>query len=90
MVPSPKTPSPPPSPGGRGRKAPGSVSCLKKPTLVSSWGEMFSGAGRHFMERVPTLALVPGLGISIAVLAFNLFGDMVRDILDPRLRSGSA
>ena len=42
------------------------------------------------MERVPTLALFPGLAISIAVLAFNLLGDMLRDILDPRLRSGSA
>jgi peptide/nickel transport system permease protein len=51
---------------------------------------MLSGAGRQFMERVPTLTLFPGLAISIAVLAFNLFGDMLRDILDPRLRSGSA
>ena len=36
------------------------------------------------------LALFPGLAISMAVLAFNLFGDMLRDILDPRLRSGSS
>lgn len=42
------------------------------------WGGMLSGAGRQFMERVPTLALFPGLAISIAVLAFNLFGDMLR------------
>jgi peptide/nickel transport system permease protein len=41
------------------------------------------------MERVPTLALFPGLAIRIAVLTFNLFGDKLMDILDPRLRSGS-
>jgi peptide/nickel transport system permease protein len=63
---------------------------LGTPPPTPSWGGMLSGAGRQFMERVPTLALFPGLAISIAVLAFNLFGDMLRDILDPRLRSGSA
>jgi ABC-type methionine transport system permease subunit len=63
---------------------------LGTPPPTPSWGAMRSGAGRQFMERVPTLALFPGLAISIAVLAFNLFGDMLRDILDPRLRSGSA
>jgi hypothetical protein len=60
----------------------------------ASWGEAHQhflgrGADRQCMERVPTLAVVPGLAIKIAVLAFNLFGDMLRDILDPRLRSGS-
>jgi ABC-type transport system substrate-binding protein len=63
---------------------------LGTPPPTPSWGAMLSGAGRQFMERVPTLALFPGLAISIAVLAFNLFGDLLRDILDPRLRSGSA
>ena len=63
---------------------------LGTPPPTPSWGGMLSGAGRQFMERVPTLALFPGLAISIAVLAFNLFGDMLRDILDPRLRNGSA
>jgi len=37
----------------------------------------------------PTLALFPGLAISTAVLACNLFGDMLRDVLDPRLRRGT-
>jgi peptide/nickel transport system permease protein len=41
------------------------------------------------MEWVPALAVIPGLAIRIAVLAFNLFGDMLRDILDPRLRRGA-
>ena len=61
---------------------------LGTPPPEPSWGGMLSGAGRQFMEQVPTLALFPGLAISIAVLAFNLFGDMLRDILDPRLRRG--
>jgi peptide/nickel transport system permease protein len=61
---------------------------LGTPPPAPSWGGMLSGAGRQFMEQVPTLALFPGLAISIAVLAFNLFGDMLRDILDPRLRRG--
>jgi len=63
---------------------------LGTPPPAPSWGGMLSGAGRQFMERVPTLALFPGLAISIAVLACNLFGDMLRDILDPRLRRGAA
>jgi hypothetical protein len=41
-------------------------------------------------QRGDALALLPGLAISIAVLAFNPFGDMLRDILDPRSRNGSA
>jgi ABC-type dipeptide/oligopeptide/nickel transport system permease subunit len=61
---------------------------LGTPPPAPSWGGMLSGAGRQFMEQVPTLALFPGLAISIAVLAFNLFGDMLRDILDPKLRRG--
>jgi peptide/nickel transport system permease protein len=39
-----------------------------------------------YMDRAPWLALVPGLAISIASLSFNLFGDGLRDALDPRLR----
>jgi peptide/nickel transport system permease protein len=63
---------------------------LGTPPPTPSWGGMLSGAGQQFMERVPTLALFPGLAISMAVLAFNLSGDMLRDILDPKLRNGSA
>ena len=62
---------------------------LGTPPPAPSWGGMLSGAGRQFMEQVPTLALFPGLAISIAVLACNLFGDMLRDVLDPRLRRGT-
>jgi peptide/nickel transport system permease protein len=50
-----------------------------------SWGSMLSEA-RSFMELDPWLAITPGAAITIAVLGFNLFGDGLRDILDPRLR----
>ena len=49
-----------------------------------SWGSMLNEA-RLFIESDPFLAIVPGLAISITVLGFNLFGDGLRDILDPRL-----
>ena len=51
-----------------------------------SWGLMLSGTGRRYMEQAPWLAIFPGLAISITVLSFNLLGDVVRDVLDPRLR----
>ncbi|HUO64346.1 MAG TPA: ABC transporter permease [Terriglobales bacterium] len=49
-----------------------------------SWGGMLSEA-RSFMELDPWLALAPGGAITLAVLGFNLFGDGLRDVLDPRL-----
>ena len=54
-----------------------------------SWGLMLSGAGRRYMEVAPWLAFFPAAAISITVLAFNLLGDVVRDVLDPRLRGTS-
>jgi peptide/nickel transport system permease protein len=50
-----------------------------------SWGTMLSEA-RNFMELDPWLAIAPGSAITMAVLGFNLFGDGLRDLLDPRLR----
>jgi peptide/nickel transport system permease protein len=50
-----------------------------------SWGSMLNEA-RLYIESTPLLAIIPGLSISITVLGFNLFGDGLRDILDPRLR----
>jgi len=50
-----------------------------------SWGAMLSG-GRRFMETVPSLAIFPGIAIMVTVLATNLLGDALRDVLDPRLR----
>jgi peptide/nickel transport system permease protein len=48
-----------------------------------SWGSMLSEA-RSFMELDPWLAIAPGAAITVAVLGFNLFGDGLRDVLDPR------
>ncbi len=50
-----------------------------------SWGSMLN-LSQTFLERSPHLAIFPGLAISVAVLAFNLLGDTLRDILDPKLR----
>ncbi|CAN5570384.1 ABC transporter permease [soil metagenome] len=50
-----------------------------------SWGVMLSD-GRRVMESAPYLAIFPGLAVMLAVLASNLLGDALRDVLDPRLR----
>lgn len=50
-----------------------------------SWGNMLSGAQNRF-DQGPHLAIIPGVMITITVLAMNLFGDSIRDVLDPRLR----
>ncbi len=47
---------------------------------------MMSGEGRNIFVLAPWLVIFPGLAITITVLVFNLFGDTVRDVLDPRLR----
>jgi peptide/nickel transport system permease protein len=52
---------------------------------TAAWGLMLRGAAVQFAEQAPWLAIFPGLAISLAVLAFNLFGDSLRDALDPRL-----
>lgn len=49
-----------------------------------SWGSMLNEA-KPYIESDPHLAIIPGLAISFTVLGFNLFGDGLRDILDPRL-----
>jgi peptide/nickel transport system permease protein len=51
-----------------------------------AWGLMLRGAAVEFAERAPWMALFPGLAISLAVFAFNVFGDSLRDALDPKLR----
>jgi peptide/nickel transport system permease protein len=52
-----------------------------------SWGLMLSGGAPLYAEKAPWVAIFPGLAISLAVLAFNLFGDTLRDAWDPKLRS---
>ncbi len=53
----------------------------------AAWGLMLRGAAIEFAEAAPWMAIFPGLAISLAVFAFNLFGDSLRDALDPRLRT---
>jgi peptide/nickel transport system permease protein len=52
----------------------------------AAWGLMLRGAAVEFAERAPWMAIYPGIAISLAVFAFNLFGDSLRDALDPKLR----
>ena len=58
------------------------------PIQVPSWGGMLSRGGRQYMEQAPRLALFPGLALTITVYSLNMFGDALRDLLDPRLRGG--
>lgn len=51
-----------------------------------SWGGMLSATGRQYMVRAPWLSIFPGLALSLAVFAFNVLGDALRDVLDPRLK----
>jgi peptide/nickel transport system permease protein len=56
------------------------------PPTVPSWGGLLSREGREYMERAPWLAVWPGLCLTITVFSLNMFGDALRDLLDPRLR----
>jgi peptide/nickel transport system permease protein len=56
------------------------------PPPFPTWGAMLSGTGRAFMLQSPWLSIWPGLAISAAVFGFNMLGDALRDVLDPRLR----
>ncbi len=58
---------------------------VQEPT--AAWGLMLRGAAVDFAETAPWMAIFPGLAISLAVFAFNLFGDSLRDALDPKLRT---
>jgi len=62
---------------------------LGPPPPTPTWGGMLSGSARSYMSTAPWLALAPGMCIMFVVLAFNLLGDTVRDVLDPRLRGTS-
>ena len=58
---------------------------VQEPT--PAWGLMLRGAAVEFAEAAPWMAIFPGIAISLAVFAFNLFGDSLRDALDPKLRT---
>jgi peptide/nickel transport system permease protein len=51
------------------------------------WGLMLSGNASDFYQVAPWIVLAPGLAITLTVFAFNLFGDGLRDFLDPRFKS---
>ncbi|TAJ93075.1 MAG: ABC transporter permease [Reyranella sp.] len=59
---------------------------LGVPPPAPTWGGLLSGSGRTFMLQGPWLALAPGLCLTIVVYATNMFGDALRDLLDPRMR----
>lgn len=61
---------------------------LGVPPPAPTWGAMLSGTGRTYMYLGPWLALAPGLCLAIVVYAINVFGDALRDLLDPRMRGG--
>ena len=56
------------------------------PPPTPSWGRDLFGAARQYAELAPWMAIAPGVALSLAVYGFNLLGDAVRDVLDPRLR----
>ena len=56
------------------------------PPPQPSWGGMLSLEGRKYMLQVPWLAIWPGLCIAIVVYGTNMFGDALRDLLDPGLK----
>jgi peptide/nickel transport system permease protein len=59
------------------------------PAPTPSWGGMLSGNGRTYMFQAPWTVIWPGLALSIVVYGVNVFGDALRDLLDPRLVGGS-
>ncbi len=59
---------------------------LGVPPPAPTWGAMLSGSGRTYMFQGPWLALAPGLCLTAVVYATNVFGDALRDLLDPRMR----
>jgi peptide/nickel transport system permease protein len=56
------------------------------PPPLPTWGGMLSGSGRAYMYQGPWLALAPGLCLTVVVFAISMFGDALRDLLDPRMR----
>ena len=58
---------------------------VQEPT--PAWGLMLQGGAEEYAESAPWVAIFPGVAISLAVFGFNLFGDALRDLLDPKLRN---
>ena len=60
------------------------------PPATPDWGSLLSREGRRYMEQAAWLALFPGLALTITVYSLNMFGDAMRDLLDPRLRGSES
>jgi len=58
------------------------------PPNVPTWGAMLGGDAQKYVQTAPWMAVFPGLVLTLTVLAMNLLGDTLRDVLDPRLRTG--
>jgi len=59
------------------------------PSPTPSWGGMIGGVGRDYMFVAPWIVIWPGLALGTVVYGINMFGDALRDLLDPRLRGGA-
>jgi peptide/nickel transport system permease protein len=58
------------------------------PPPTPTWGQMLSGSGAQYMLQQPGMAFWPGFALAAVVFGFNMLGDALRDVLDPRLRGG--
>jgi peptide/nickel transport system permease protein len=59
------------------------------PPPTPSWGGMLSGSARQYMMKAPWMVIWPGVALAVAVYGINMFGDALRDLLDPKLRGGA-
>jgi peptide/nickel transport system permease protein len=60
---------------------------LGVPPPNPTWGAMLSGQTMYYFQRAPWLAIFPGVALTLTVFSLNMFGDALRDVLDPRLRA---
>jgi peptide/nickel transport system permease protein len=59
---------------------------LGVPPPAPTWGGMLTGSARNYMYMAPWMALAPGICLTVVVFSINMFGDALRDLLDPRMR----
>jgi peptide/nickel transport system permease protein len=59
---------------------------LGVPPPAPTWGGMLTGSARNYMYLAPWMALAPGVCLTVVVFSINMFGDALRDLLDPRMR----
>jgi peptide/nickel transport system permease protein len=59
---------------------------LGVPPPAPTWGGMLTGSARTYMHMAPWMALAPGICLTLVVFSINMFGDALRDLLDPRMR----